>query len=164
VVISVIAAVARNGVIGRGGELPWHLPADLRRFRKLTTGHHIVMGRKTFETLARPLPERTNVVITRQIGFDAPGAVIAASLDEALAGARQAGETEVFVIGGAEIFRIAIPIADRLYLTQIEGDVPGDTYFPEYDHSQWRLIEQFDRPPDEKNVLPMTFLRYDRLR
>ena len=163
-IVSIIAAVARGGVIGRGGQLPWHLPADLRRFRKLTTGHHILMGRKTYESLGRPLPDRTNVVITRQANFQAPVISVARSLDEALELARQAGETEAFVIGGAEIFRLALPFADRLYLTQIDAEVTGDTCFPDYDRSHWRLVERIDYPPDEKNPTPMCFLRYDSTR
>jgi dihydrofolate reductase len=160
--VSLIAAVARGGIIGRGGQLPWHSPADLRRFRKLTTGHHIVMGRKTFESLDRPLPERTNVIITRKADFHPPGVVVAQSLGEALAVARVAGETEAFVIGGAEIFRLALPLADRLYLTRIDADLVGDTYFPEYEASQWRLVDQSEHPLDEKNPFAMTFLRYER--
>jgi dihydrofolate reductase len=163
-IVSVIAAVARGGVIGRGGQLPWHLPADLRRFRKLTTGHHILMGRKTYESLGRPLPERTNVVITRQKNVHPAGVRVATSLDDAVELARQAGETEAFVIGGAEIFRLALPIADRLYVTEIDADVAGDTYFPDYDRSQWQLIERIVSPSDERNPLPMTFLQYDRFR
>ena len=161
-IVSVIAAVAHGGVIGRGGQLPWHLPADLRRFRKLTTGHHILMGRKTYESLGRPLPERTNVVITRQAAYRPPEVLVARSLEEAVEMARQAGETEAFVIGGAEIFRLALPTADRIYMTEIDADVAGDTHFPEYDSSRWRLIERTVRPPDARNSLPMTFLQYDR--
>jgi dihydrofolate reductase len=162
VLISVIAAVARGGVIGRGGQLPWRLPADLRRFRQLTTGHHLLMGRKTFESLGRPLPERTNVVITRQTDFHPPGVAVVPGFDEAIALARQAGETEAFVIGGAEVFRLALPLANRLYLTQIDVEIPGDTYFPKYDATQWRLVEQSHHALDEKNPFPMTYLRYER--
>jgi dihydrofolate reductase len=162
--VSIIAAIARGGVIGRGGDLPWHLPADLRRFRKLTTGHHILMGRKTFQSLGRPLPERANVVISGQADYDPPGVLVARGLDEALARARAAGETEAFVIGGAEIFRLALPLADRLYLTQIDAEIAGDTYFPDYEASKWRLVEQSEHAADEKNPFPMTFLRYERVR
>lgn len=120
------------------------------------------MGRKTFESLGQPLPERTNVVITRQTDFHAPGVVVAGDLDAAIALAREAGDTEAFLIGGAEIFRLALPLAHRLYLTQIDAEISGDTYFPKYDASHWRLVEQSHHAPDEKNPFPMTFLRYER--
>ncbi len=139
--ISIIAAMAENGVIGRDGQLPWHLKADLQRFKRLTMGHTIIMGRKTWESIGRPLPGRRMVVVTRQNGYQAEGVQVAASLDDALALARLAGDEEAFIIGGAEIYRLALPLADRLYLTRVLAPVEGDTTFPEFDASHWRLVE-----------------------
>jgi len=128
-IISIIAAVASNGVIGRDGGLPWHLPGDLRRFRELTVGHAVIMGRKTYESIGRPLPDRVNIVISRQTGFAPSGVVVAGSLQEALALA--AGESEVFICGGGEIYRQALPLADRIYLTRLDRPYGGDVHFPD---------------------------------
>jgi dihydrofolate reductase len=141
--LSLVAALARNRVIGKEGRLPWRLPGDLRRFRQLTTGHAVIMGRKTYdsilESLGRPLPGRDNIVLTRSAGFRCEGCMPVLSVDEAL---RQADRirpgAEVFVIGGAEIYRLTLPHATRLYMTELDDDVEGDTYFPQYDASQWR--------------------------
>jgi dihydrofolate reductase len=158
----VIAAVARNGTIGVDNRLPWRLPADLRHFKSLTMGHHLVMGRKTFES-AGALPGRVTIVVTRR-GLPAPpvGVLVAESLDRALELARAAGEEEVFVGGGAEIYREALDRADRLYLTRIDADFSGDTTFPELDPAQWREVETRSFPPDEKNPHPFSFIILDR--
>ncbi len=141
--VVIIAAVARNGVIGRDGTLPWDLPDDLARFRELTLGHSIIMGRKTFESIGRPLPKRKNIVITRQTDRVAPPEVtIVGSLDDALAAAE--GDP-VFVIGGTGIFRMALPQADILELTEVHQDVEGDTYFPEVDWTAWTEVSRDDR-------------------
>jgi dihydrofolate reductase len=129
VLISIIAAVASNGAIGRDGKLPWDLPADLRRFRDMTVGHTIIMGRKTYESIGRPLPERRTIVITGKADFTPPGCMTAASLQAALDMA--AGETEVFICGGGEIYRQALPLVDRIYLTLLDCPYDGDTFFPE---------------------------------
>jgi dihydrofolate reductase len=136
----------RGRVIGHQGKLPWHLPADLQRFKRLTMGHHIIMGRKTWESIGRPLPGRTSVVITRNANYSAPGAVLAASLHEALTLARL--DPEPFVIGGAEIFREALPRATRIYLTKILAEYDGDTWFPELAAAQWNCV-QVDHYPAE---------------
>lgn len=136
----------RGRVIGHQGKLPWHLPADLRRFKTLTMGHHIIMGRKTWESIGRPLPGRTSVVITRNANYSAPGAVLAASLHEALTLARP--DPEPFVIGGAEIFGEALPLATRIYLTKILAAYDGDTWFPELPATQWKCV-QVDHYPAE---------------
>ncbi len=136
--LTVIAAVARNGVIGKDNALPWHLPADLKRFKALTTGHTVIMGRKTWESLPekfRPLPGRQNIVVTRNAGYAASGATVATSLPAALALARG---TQAFVIGGAKLYRVALALADRLELTEISRDYEGDTFFPARDAKQWR--------------------------
>jgi len=134
--LSIIVAMARNRVIGARGMIPWRLPGELKRFRSVTMGHHLIMGRKTWESIGRPLPGRTSVIVTRQPGYQAPGALVAHSLDEAIAACR--GDEEIFVIGGAELYAQALPRASRLYLTVVEADVEGDTWMPELDASIWR--------------------------
>jgi dihydrofolate reductase len=134
--LSVIAAVARNGVIGRDNDLPWHLPEDLKRFRALTMGHHIIMGRKTYDSLGRLLPGRTTVIVSRNPQYVVPGAIVAGSLKQALQACGD--DQEVFVIGGAQLYCEALPLADRLYLTWIERDFEGDAHFPPLDLGQWR--------------------------
>lgn len=127
--MALIAAVARNGVIGRDGQLAWHLPQDLQHFKRTTLGHPIVMGRKTYDSIGRALPSRRNIVVTRQAGWSAPGVEVAASLQEALAMVRESDR--VYVIGGAQIYRAALPLADELVLTEIDLDVEGDVHFPQ---------------------------------
>jgi dihydrofolate reductase len=163
-IVSLIAAVGKDGVIGRDGGLPWHLPADLRRFRQLTTGHHILMGRKTYDSIGRPLPDRTTIAITRQTDYRPPGILVAGSLDAALTLAEQRGETEAFIVGGAEIYRLSLPRADRLYLTEVASDVTGDTFFPPFDRNKWHETSREHRPADERQVVPCDFVCYDRRR
>jgi len=134
--LSLIAAVAANGVIGNGNALPWRLPEDLKHFKALTLGHPVVMGRKTFESIGRPLPERRNLIVTRNAAYAAPGCETVASLHAALAACRDADE--IFVIGGAQIYAEALPLAARLYLTEIQKEFPGDARFPEIDRREWR--------------------------
>jgi dihydrofolate reductase len=138
--IYLVAAVAKNGVIGAGGKLPWHLPEDLQHFKKLTLGHPIIMGRRTWESLGRPLPGRENIVVTRTAGYAAPGASVAASLEGAIA--LCAGEPVAFVIGGADMYAAALPLADGLVLTEIDRDFEGDTRFPEWDRKAWRAAQK----------------------
>src|SRR5262245_37513826 len=127
--ISLIAAMAENGVIGRGGQLPWRLEADLARFKQLTMGHTVIMGRKTWESIGRPLPGRRMIVVTRQGRYAADGIEVAGNLEAALEAARVAGEEEAFIIGGAEVYRQALPLADRLYMTLVLAEIEGDTKF-----------------------------------
>lgn len=134
--IYLVAAVAGNGVIGRQGQLPWHLPEDLKHFKRLTLGHPVIMGRRTWESLNGPLPGRDNIVVTRQSGYDAPGAAVARSLEGALA--LCTGEPVAFVIGGSRLFAESLPIAAGLVMTEIEREYEGDTWFPQYDRSRWR--------------------------
>jgi dihydrofolate reductase len=161
--LSLIVAMTRAGVIGRDGGLPWQLSADLKRFKALTMGHHIVMGRKTFESLGRPLPGRKMIVISRQepppAGAGAPFFVH--SLAEALRLAAE--DAEVFVIGGAEIFAHALPHADRMYVTWVEADVAGDTVFPTMDWSPWREVSSERIPADARNEYETTFSVYERV-
>ena len=157
--LSIIAAMSQNRVIGRDNRLPWHLPADWAHFKKLTMGHCLLMGRKTFESIGCPLPGRTTVVVTRQRDYAPPGVQVAPSLDEALA---MATGDEVFIAGGAEIYRQSLSRADRLYLTLIKATLEGDTYFPEFDEADWPLVSQQDYPADAKNPYPYSFLVYER--
>jgi len=160
--VSLIVAMSRNRVIGRDNRLPWHLPSDLKRFKELTMGHHIVMGRKTWESINRLLPGRTSVIVTRNPEFQLPGAKIARSVEDAL---QQCGDDlEVFVIGGEQLFRAALPLAQRLYLTTIQTDVEGDTYMPQFDLSQWQLIGQESHRADEKSALPWTLQIFEHAR
>ena len=161
--ISLIAAMARNRSIGIDNRLPWHLPADLKRFKALTQGHTLVMGRKTFESIGRPLPWRTTIVITRQPGYRPEGVLVAPSVDAALALAARENEEEVFVGGGEEIFRQTLEGADRIYLTRIERDFPGDTFFPEFDESAWRLVEREDHAAAGE-APAFSFLTWDKIR
>lgn len=140
--ISIVAAVARNGVIGAGGRLPWHLPEDLAHFRALTMGHHIVMGRKTFESLGRLLPGRISVIVSRDAAYAVPGAIVAHSLQQAVA--RCGMDEEIFVIGGAQIYQEALVIANRIYLTEIQADFTGDTVFPPLDRRVWHEVARED--------------------
>lgn len=160
--MSLIVAVSDNGVIGRGGDLPWHLPADLRRFRELTMGHHLVVGRKTWESIGRPLPGRSMIVVSRgrpSLPAEVEGAD---SLDAALARAREAGEDEVFVAGGAAIYALALPAADRIYLTRVHAEVDGDVLWPGTDPEAWREVSREAGVVDARSTLPHTFSVYER--
>jgi dihydrofolate reductase len=165
--ISLIVAMDRKGVIGRDGGLPWRLSADLKRFKALTMGHHIVMGRKTFDSLGRPLPGRTMVVISRKgTGDRGPategsGPVFVRSLEEALS--LSASDDEVFIIGGAQIFELALPRAQRMYVTWVEADVAGDVTFPQVEWRHWREVSNERLPADAKNEFETTFCIYERI-
>lgn len=138
--ISIIVAVAQNGVIGGNNSLLWHISEDLQRFKRITTGHPVIMGRKTFESMGRPLPKRENVIITRQEGYVQEGCRVANSIEEAIA--MFPAEEEVFIIGGGEIYRQAMPLADRFYLTTVHHDYEGDTTYPDWDKSQWTEVSR----------------------
>jgi dihydrofolate reductase len=156
----VIAAVAQNGVIGAYGKLPWRLPEDLKHFRALTVGHAVIMGRRTWESLRGPLAGRENIVVTRTPGYEAPGASVAASLEAALA--LCAGEALVFVIGGAELYATALPLADGLVLTEIQRDYEGDVRFPAWDRSEWRETQR--KPQVASDGTRFDFVLYERAR
>jgi len=159
-VISLIAALAENRVIGAHNTLPWRLPNDLKHFRRLTTGHAVVMGRKNHESIGKPLPERTNIVVTRNRDYRAAGCLIAHSVDEALRLAKN--DPEIFVIGGADIFRETLARAGRLYLTEVHATVPGDVYFPAFDRSAWREIQRERHEPDERHAYAYSFVLLER--
>lgn len=157
--ISIIVAVAANGVIGDNNSLLWHISEDLRNFKRITSGHPVVMGRKTFESLGRPLPNRTNVVVSRTV-TEIEGCRVAASLNEAIAMFPE--DEEVFIIGGAQIYAQALDAADKLYLTRVEHDYEGDTSFPEWDTTRWRLTSREAFPRGEKYPYPFAFEEYER--
>jgi dihydrofolate reductase len=159
--ISLIAAIGRNGVIGRGLEIPWRLPADQQRFKRLTMGRPLIMGRKTHESIGRPLPGRRNIVVSRRAGYAAPECDVVTSFEDALA---TAGDGEVFVIGGADLYRSALPIADRLYLTWVDLEPGGDVSFPVYDPDEWEEIERLEGTVDDRNVHSHTFVTLTRRR
>lgn len=159
--ISAIVAVSSNNVIGRDGHLPWHLSADLKRFKAITTGHSIILGRKNYEDIGRPLPNRTNYVLTRNASFEAPGCIVCASLEAALEAARAAGETECFIIGGAAVYREAMPLVQKLYFTRVESDVDGDVFFPKWGEG-WSMESEESFPADEKNDFATTFQVWSR--
>ncbi|HEV8355935.1 MAG TPA: dihydrofolate reductase [Gemmatimonadales bacterium] len=160
-IVSLVVAVSENRVIGKAGKLPWRLPKDLQHFKKLTLDHTVIMGRKTFEEIQRPLTNRRNVVISRNPGFHPHGVTVVPSLAEALA--LGATEDEVFVVGGGEIYRLALPRADRLHLTVVHAVVEGDTFFPPLD-AAWALDEEERHEPDEKHAFAFTFRTYSRIR
>jgi len=157
--ISLIVAMAQNGVIGRDNALPWRLPADLKRFKAFTLGKIVLMGRKTFESIGRPLPGRDNLVLTRDRRWWASGVIVVHSVEQALA---QAGANELVAIGGAQIYRLLMPFARRIYLTHVHADVPGDTFFPDFDPTQWDDVECRMHPADEEHAYPVTFVTLER--
>lgn len=156
--INLIAAVSENNVIGKDGKLPWHISADMRRFRELTTGNTVIMGRKTFESIGRPLPNRYNIVITSNREFVAEGCIVAHSLEEALEKARENGQGNIFIIGGGQVYEGAIGVADRLVLTRVHGLFPGDTFFPDYSEFQ----NELSREAREEDGLKFEFVVLER--
>jgi len=157
--LSIIVAIARNRVIGINNTLPWHLPEDLKRFRSLTMGHHIIMGRKTYESLGRLLPGRTTVIVSRSKDYAVPGALVAHSLD--LAVALCGDDPEVFVIGGAELYREGLQLAHRLYLTEIDAEFPGDAFFPSFELGAWQEVSRESHVSD--SGLPFSYLLLERI-
>lgn len=159
--LSAICAMSQNRVIGRQNQLPWRLPADLKHFKKITTGHPIILGRKTYESIGRPLPNRCNVVITRDADFQAPGCVVVNSIETALLAVDYC--EEAFVIGGALLYQQLLPKVRRLYLTEIYHDFDGDAFFPELDMSEWQLVSREDHEPDIDNSYAYSFLILERI-
>ena len=158
--VSIIAAMDRKGLIGNRNRLPWHLPADLAHFKRVTMGKPVLMGRKTYESIGRPLPGRKNIVLTRSANFDAEGVMAANTLEEALEDA--AGADEVMVIGGSTIYELALPLADRLYITHVDDTFQGDAWFPEFDPGEWHIIDSEEHAADEKNASDYRFVTYQR--
>lgn len=156
-IISSIVAASKNGVIGINNQIPWHLPADLKFFKNLTLNHHVLMGRKCFDSISKPLPNRTNIIITRNKEFEVPGCLIVHSVKEGIQIAKEHGEENLFIIGGAEIYRVTFDLCDVLYLTIVDIELEGDTFLPPIDWTQWILKESVSFMPDEKNKFPYSF-------
>ena len=163
--ISMIAAMAQQRVIGRDQTMPWHLPADLAFFKKTTMGNPILMGRKTYESIGRPLPGRLNLVVTHNPELEIAGCEVVTSLDQALeiANKEPSRSDEIFIIGGGQLYASFLPQADRLYLTLIDAELKGDTYFPDYTQYQWQQVECIDHPANDKNIYPYSFMTLDRV-
>lgn len=162
--VTIIAAVADNGVIGRDGDIPWRLPEDWRRFKRLTMGHHLVMGRRTWESIGRALPGRTTVVVSRGEPELPPGVLLVHSLDEAIETARAAGDDEVFVAGGARIYEQALAVADRMLLTRVRAEPEGDTSFPAWAPGNWKMTRDEPHEPDERHAFEYSFQTFERVR
>lgn len=155
----IVAVDAKNG-IGKNNMLPWHLPADLKYFKSVTSGYPIIMGRKTYDSIGRVLPNRKNIIISRQVGLEVPGAIITDSLEKSFELCKT--EEQVFVIGGSQIFQLSLPLADMIYLTLIHHNFDTDVFFPEIDRSEWIEEDIIRNEPDEKNLYPYSFIRYKR--
>jgi dihydrofolate reductase len=155
--IALVVAAAENNVIGKNNQLLWRLPNDTKFFKNTTWGMPVIMGRKTFDSLGKPLAGRTNIVITRQKNWTAPGAQVVSTLQEAIAAAADTDAKEAYVIGGGEIYALALPLAQRIYLTRVHTKLDGDAYFPEFDQQQWELLSNLDFPADEKHAYAYSF-------
>lgn len=162
-IISCIVATARNRVIGNNNNIPWYLPADLQYFKRTTMGHTVVMGRNCYTSIGRPLPKRTNIIISRDPFFISSNCVVARNIPEALHHAHETGETEVFIIGGGQIYEQSIGLWDRLYLTEVDLDVVGDVFFPELDFKKWELISEEVHTKDDKNPYDYTFKVFQKI-
>lgn len=164
-IVSLIAALSQNRVIGKNNDLPWHLPDDMKYFMETTQSHHVIMGRKNYDSIPRkfkPLANRTNIVVTRQPGFTAPGCIVVNSIEDGLSIAKDNNESEVFIIGGAEIYHQSLPFANRLYLTEIHAHIDGDTRFPEFNKSQWKEVSRRHHLSDERHKFPFDFVVFER--
>lgn len=161
-ILSIIAAVSENNVIGNKGQLPWRLAADMKRMKELTMGHPLIMGRKTHESIGRALPGRRNIVITHRKDVKFPGCELVSSLQEALAWTKDDPSGEAFIFGGGEIYKQAMEKADKMYLTRVHAMVEGDVFFPEIDPTQWKEVAREDHPADAENQFPHSFITYER--
>lgn len=160
--ISIIVAMAQDRTIGINNTLPWRCPEDLKHFKALTMGHHMIMGRKTFDSIGKPLPGRTTVVVTRNPALKIDGCIVVHSLDEAVKSC--AGDEELFIVGGAELYSQALPLADKLYLTEIQQQIKGDAHFPDFNKSEWREIERNSHKQESPQPLNYHFVTYQRKR
>lgn len=164
-IVSLIAALTRNRVIGVNNGLPWHLPDDMKYFMQTTKGHHVIMGRKNYDSIPekfRPLPNRTNIVVTRQPKLSLPGCTVVHSVEEAVEIARKAGEPELFIIGGSAIYQLGLPMADRLYLTEIKAELAGDITFPPVNAKEWKETSRVPHGIDARHAYAFDFVIYDR--
>jgi len=158
-IVSIVVAIAENYAIGKNNQLLWHMPADLKHFKNITTGHTVIMGRKTYDSVGKPLPNRRNIIVTRQ-DIKIEGCEVVKSIEDALA--LCANEDEVFIVGGAEIYKLAMSKTDRIYLTIIHHSFDADTLFPEIDYMEWKETEREDHQPDERNKFPYSFITLER--
>lgn len=158
--VTLIAAAGENNELGKDKDLVWHLPDDFKRFKKLTTGHYIIMGRKTFETFPQLLPNRTHVIITRKEDYNPPGTIVVHSLEEALKAAKE--DPQPYVIGGGEIYKMSLDSADVIELTRVHGTFDADTHFPEINEENWKLVAKEEHPADERHKYAFTYLTYER--
>ena len=156
---TIVVAISRNHVIGKDNKLLWHLPADLKHLKEITTGHTVIMGRKTYDSVGRPLPNRRNIIITRR-DIVVSGCEVVHNIEEAIDLCK--AEAEVFILGGAEIYKQAVYLTDRIYLTIVHQDFDGDSFFPKIDKAEWREVSREDHQPDEKNHLPYSFITLER--
>ena len=163
-IISLIVAADEKNAIGNENQLLCYLPADLKYFKATTTGHHIIMGRKTYESVGRPLPNRTNIVISSNVDLKLEGCIVQASLEEGIAIAKKNEETELFITGGGNVYKQSLAIADRVYLTRIHHQFKADTYFPELTESEWKLTSSLEMKKDEKNLFDFSFLIFERIK
>ncbi len=164
-IISLIAARTQNNVIGKNNDLPWHLPDDMKYFMQTTKGHHIIMGRKNYDSIPekfRPLPNRTNIIVTRQPNFHAPGCITVSTLEKGLEIARNNGELETFIIGGAEIYNLGFSLANKLYITEINTTLDGDTHFPDFDKKEWKEVSRVYHNKDERHAFDFDFVVYQK--
>ncbi len=159
-IISIIVAMAQNRVIGANNTMPWRCPEDLKYFKSLTMGHHMIMGRKTFDSIGKPLPGRVSVIVTRNRDLKIEGCIMAHSLDEAIAVCKD--DNEIFIVGGAELYALALPMVNKLYITEIQQEFDGDTYFPEFDETKWLEIAREERHQDAPQPLSYHFVTYLR--
>lgn len=162
-IISSIVAMNKDRIIGHNNQIPWYLPADLRYFKKITSGHPVIMGRNCFESIGRPLPNRTNIIISRDAFFIASSCIVVRSIPEALAAAHQTGSDEVFIIGGGQIYEQTASLWDKLYLTMVDVNCDGDVFFPEINPAEWKLISEEAHTADDKNAFNHHFLIYEKI-
>lgn len=156
--ITIIAAAGENNELGKDNDLVWHLPDDFKRFKQLTTGHYIIMGRKTFESFPKPLPNRTHVIITRQKNYNPEGTIVVHSLKEAIEAAKN--DSQPFIIGGGEIYKQSLDVADKIELTRVHGTFEADTFFPDINEDEWELVNKEYHPADDRHKYPFTYLTY----
>lgn len=157
-----IVAMDENGLIGRQNQLPWHLPADLKHFKAVTTGYPIIMGRKTYESIGRPLPNRTNIVVTRETSYAAPGCLVVTTIEEAVKTAAKEQPEKIFIIGGSEIYKQTLDQIECLYMTIVHHVFDGDAFFKGFEQEEWKEIAREDHSPDEANAWPYSFIEWER--
>lgn len=159
---SIMVARSDNRVIGKDNDLVWHMPADLKYFKETTTGHYVIMGRKTYESVDKPLPGRLNIIVTRQKDYHREGCIVVHNVEEAFALGEKNRQEEVFILGGSQIYALTMDLADRIYLTEIQAEFEGDSYFPKIDDTQWKEVKREGHEPDEKNPHPYAFVVLQR--